>query len=109
MRASTGGIGPRDELRVHGSATLYRLYDIGYAIALDHAADLLGGTTRGRVRPSRLEARAIQIRNPPLFAALQSFEIAMGGERCPATVSAHLFDFGVCSLHVRVAAPPAIT
>jgi len=85
------------------------LYDIGYAIALDHAADLLGGITRGRVRPSRLEARAIQIRNPPLFAALQSLEIAIGGERCPATVSAHLFDFGVCSLHVRVAAPPALT
>ena len=61
MSASTGGIGLRDELRVHGSATLYRLHDIGYAIALDHAADLLGGITRGRVRPSRLEARAIQI------------------------------------------------
>lgn len=109
MNASTAGIGLRDELRVHGSATLYRLYDIGYAIALDHAADLLGGITRGRVRPSRLEARAIQIRNPPLFAALQSLEIATGGERCPATVSAHLFDFGVCSLHVRVVAPPALT
>lgn len=95
-----------DELRVDGSATLYRLYDIGYAIALDGAADLLGGRTRGRVRPARLEAKAIEIRNPPLFATLGTFDVDVGGERRVATLSAHLFDFGVCSLHVRVAAPP---
>lgn len=97
------------ELRVDGSATVYRLHDIGYAIALDQAADLLGPSTRGRVRPSRLEARAIQIRNPPLFVALGSFEVNIGGRACPAMLSAHLFDFGVCSMRLGVEAPPGLS
>jgi hypothetical protein len=109
MNASMPGFGLGTVLRLDGSATIYRLYDVGYTIALDRAADLLGEVTRGRVRPSRLEARAIQIRNPPLFAALQSFDLSIGGQLRRAEVSAHLFDFGVCSLHVRVGAPPALT
>lgn len=91
-----------DDLRVEGSATLYRLYDIGYAIALDRVADLLGERTRGRMRPGRLEAKAIQIRNPPLLANLGSFELDIGGTPQSATLSAHLFDFGVCSMQVHV-------
>lgn len=98
-----------DELRVHGSAIVYRLHDIGYAIALDHAAHLLGDTTRGRLRPGRVEARAIQIRNPPLFVALGSCEVVIGDIARQATLSANLFEFGVCSLHLRVAAPPALS
>ena len=97
------------DLRVSGSVTIYRLFDVGYAIALDRAADLLGAAIQGRVRPSRLEAKAIEIRNPPLFAALGSFEVAVGDATCRATVSAHLYDFGVCSLYVRVAAPPEMS
>lgn len=46
-------------------------------------------------------------RNPPLFVALGTFELALGGERAAATLSAHLFDFGVCALQLRVAAPRA--
>jgi hypothetical protein len=94
-----------NDLRVNGSATIYRLHDIGYAIALDRAADLLGEATRGRARPSRGEARAIEIRNPPVLAMLGSFDLAVDGETRPATLSANLFDFGVCSLQIRVAAP----
>ncbi|HSQ32576.1 MAG TPA: hypothetical protein VLN49_22125 [Gemmatimonadaceae bacterium] len=109
MIGSKAGLGLGADLRLDGSATIYRLYDVGYTIALDHAADLLGEVTRGRVRPSRLDARAIQIRNPPLFAALQSFDLSIGGRSHRADVSAHIFDFGVCSLHVRVGAPPALT
>ncbi|HMA24673.1 MAG TPA: hypothetical protein VKP00_11775, partial [Gemmatimonadaceae bacterium] len=97
-----------DELHVEGSATVYRLYDVGYSIALDQAARLLGDTTRGRVRPSRVEARAIEIRNPPLFVSIGPVEVAVGGATRPATLSANLFDFGVCSLQLRIAAPNAI-
>ena len=97
-----------DELRVEGSATHYRLYDIGYAISLDRAAELLGESTRGRIRPSRGEARAIEIRNPPLLAALGRIDVTVAGEPRTANLSAHLFDFGVCSLHVRVQTPSLI-
>jgi hypothetical protein len=98
----------KDDVRVDGAATVYRLYDVGYAIDLDRAADVLGGATRGRVRPKRLEARAIQIRNPPLFASLGSFDVAIGNEPRRATLSAHLFDFGVCSLQLRIPLAPGI-
>src|SRR5262245_27961538 len=96
-------------MRVDGSATVYRLYDIGYTIALEQAARVLGGTTSGRVRPARVEARAIQIRNPPLFAALGSPDVLVDGERRNATLTAHLFDFGVCSFRLRITAPPDLS
>jgi hypothetical protein len=94
-----------DEVRVDGSVTVYRLYDIGYTIALDHAAELLGASIRGRIRPSRLEARAIEVRNPPLLATLNTIDLAVAGSPRRATISAHLFDFGVCSLQVCIPAP----
>ncbi|MGH7619561.1 MAG: hypothetical protein ACREPM_20295 [Gemmatimonadaceae bacterium] len=98
-----------DDIRVEGSATVYRLYDIAYAIDLNRTADLLGDSTRGRVRPGRLEARAIQIRNPPLFVSLGTCEIAVGTKSLAATLSAHLFDFGVCSLQLRLPVAPGTT
>ncbi len=97
------------DVRVDGSATLYRLYDIGYTIALDHAAELLGGSIRGRIRPSRVEARAIEIRNPPLLATLPAFDLDIAGSPRRATMSAHLFDFGVCSLQVCISAPTGLS
>lgn len=106
---SRGAVSLSGEIRVDGSATVYRLYDIGYVIALDRAGDLLGANTTGRVRPSRLEARAIQIRNPPLLVNLRSFDLLLDGSSCPASVAAHLFDFGVCSLQIRVTAPRGLT
>ena len=98
-----------EELHVDGSATVYRLYDVGYEIALDQAAELLGDTTRGRVRPGRVEARAIQIRNPPLFASLGSWNVVIDETPRAAALSANLFDFGVCSLRLRLSAPPGLS
>ncbi len=96
-------------LRVDGSATVYRLYDVGYMIALDQAAGLLGNATHGRVRPGRVEARAIQIRNPPLLASLGPCTVVVGRNSRAAALSAHLFDFGVCSLTLHIQAPPDLT
>jgi hypothetical protein len=98
-----------DELRVDGRVTVYRVHDIGYVIALDRAAELLGSAPTSRVRPARLEARAIEIRNPPISVPLRSFDLMLDRDICPATVSAHLFDFGVCSLQVQVQAPSGLT
>jgi hypothetical protein len=96
-----------DDLRVEGSATVYRLYDVGYAIALDRAAAALGTATRGRARPERLEARALQIRNPPLLVSFGERQVAVG-ETHSAAFTALLFDFGVCSLRLRFTAPAGI-
>ena len=76
---------------------------------LDRAAAAFGENNLGRVRPVRLEARAIHIRNPPLFVALGSFDIEVGGNKHGATLAAHLFEFGVCSLQLRIPIAPGTT
>ena len=91
-----------NDRRVDGSFTLYRLFDVGYSIDLGRAAELLGSSTRGRARPVRLEARAIEIRNPPLVVALEDCDLVVGGATHRASLSAHVFDFGVCSMQLRV-------
>lgn len=89
---------------VYGSATAYRLYDVGYGIDLERAAALVSDATRGRSRPARLEAQTFQIRNPPLSLSLGERTIRIGGADRLAVVSARLFDFGVCSLRLTVPA-----
>src|SRR3954469_3581478 len=91
-------------LRVDGSATAYRLYDVGYGINLEHAAELAGADTRGRSLPARAEAQAFQIRNPPLNVILGERNIVVDGTPCRGVFSAHLFDFCVCSLRLVVGA-----
>jgi hypothetical protein len=97
-----------EQLVVDGTATVYRLFDIGYAIDLDRAATLLGETTTERALPRRVEAQAIRIPNPPLFTSIGSWEIDVGANRFTATLSARLFNFGVCSLQLQIVAPPAL-
>jgi hypothetical protein len=97
------------EFDVDGSATVYRQYDVGYAIDLERVADALGASTRGRARPARIEAQAIQIRNPPLVVELGARDVRVGDADHTATLSARVFDFGVCSLQLRVVAPRQLT
>jgi hypothetical protein len=88
--------------RVAGEAIVYRLFDVGYAISLDRAFDLLAANQPERRRPTRGSAHAIQIPNPPVFVSLGGETIALGGRTVEAAVSARLFDFGVVSLRARV-------
>lgn len=91
---------------VDGTAIVYRLYDVGYAIRLDRVVELLASSTPERVRPGRGEAQAIQIANPPVSANLGSESIIVDGAPYTAAVSVRIFDFGVCSLRLSVTAPP---
>ena len=92
------------EPRVHGEAIVYRLFDVGYGIALDRAADLLASSGPERRRPSRGEAQTIQIPNPPVTVGLGSESIEIDGRPVEAEVSARVFDFGVVSLRARATA-----
>ena len=96
------------DLRVDGTAIAYRLYDIGYAIDLERASTLVAPDAAERVRPARSEARAMQIANPPLAIALGHERLRIGAMEYVAGVSARLFDFGACSLQLRIEAPPAL-
>lgn len=91
-------------MTARGSATAYRLYDVGYAIELERAASLVSEATRGRSRPARLEAQTFLIRNPPLSLSLGERTVSVGGAQRVATISARLFDFGVCSLRLTIPA-----
>src|SRR4051812_7459930 len=94
---------PETELIVHGSAVVYRLFDIGYAIDLDRAHDVFAPSSPERARPERAEAQALQIANPPVAVQLRTQDIEIDDTHCRATLSARFFDFGVCSLRMEVA------
>ena len=93
---------------MQGEAHAYRLLDVGYAIALDRALDVLASSAPARVRLVRGEAVALQIPNPPVSVILGTERVAVAGAPVDAEVSARIFEFGVFALSVRLAAPPAI-
>ena len=99
---------PAAALRVDGVAVVYRLYDVGYEIALDRALDLLAASAPERVRPVRGEAQALQISNPPVTVIVGHESVAVGGVPRPAEISARIFDFGVVSLRARFELPPGM-
>ena len=106
MRATPPSAGG---LHVAGSAVVYRLYDVGYEIALDRALDLLASSAPERVRPVRGEAQAIQIPNPPITVILGAERLVVGGRTRDVELSARIFDFGVVSIRVRVPTPDDLT
>ena len=99
---------PATEPRVHGEAIVYRLFDVGYGIALDRAFDLLASGAPERRRPSRGEAQTIQIPNPPVTASLGTETLEIAGRPVELEMSARVFDFGVVSLRARIGAQPAL-
>jgi hypothetical protein len=92
-----------------GAAAVYRLYDVAYSIDLERAATLLAPSGPERTLPARTEAQALQIANPPVAISLGARELTVNGVRLPAQLSARVFDFGVCSIQLEVAAPPRAT
>ncbi len=90
------------DLIVNGSATVYRLHDVGYAIDLERATELLAAQAPVRVRPERGEAEAIQIQNPPVDVTLNSVAVQIDGAVHQVKMSARVFDFGVCSIRATV-------
>lgn len=90
------------EPRVHAEAIVYRLFDVGYAIALDRAFDLLASSAPDRRRPTRGEAQTIQIPNPPVTVSLGSENVDIGGRLVEAELSARVFDFGVVSVRAKL-------
>lgn len=95
---------PAADLTLDGVAVVYRLFDIGYAIELEAVARLLAPSAPERTRPARIEAQALQIANPPVSLSLGTRELSIGGRLCRAQLAARLFDFGVCSIQLEIAA-----
>jgi hypothetical protein len=96
------------EPRVHGEAIVYRLFDVGYAIALDRVFELLASSAPERRRPSRGQAQTIQIPNPPVTVRLGIERIELPGGGVDVEVSARAFDFGVVSVRAKLRPEPGI-
>ena len=90
-----------------GSAILYRLYDVGYEIQLERVLGILASRAPERAGPTRGEAQAIQIKNPPITVALGSECTEVSAVPSTGEISARIFDFGVISLRAKVEIPPA--
>ena len=97
------------DLRLCGAVVVYRLFDVGYAIDLGRALELLASSAPERVRPLRGEAQALQIRNPPVTVLLGTEALLVGGRPQTVELSARIFDFGVESLRVRATTPDDLT
>jgi hypothetical protein len=87
-------------MRVTGSVATYRLVDVGYVIDLQRAAQVIGPQTRGPALLYRAHSEGIEIRVPPLLVQLDSRGLTVNSRAYPVEVTAHLFDFGVCSLRL---------
>ncbi|MBL0169623.1 MAG: hypothetical protein IPP90_02685 [Gemmatimonadaceae bacterium] len=98
-------VAARGALRLSGATIVYRLFDVGYAIDLAGALELLATSAPERVRPVRGEAQALQIRNPPVTVLLGTEALLIDGRPHSTEISARIFDFGVVSLRLRVAMP----
>ncbi len=96
-------------LSVAGSAIVYRLHDVGYAIDLDRTRSLLASSDAERTRPGRGEAEAIQIENPPIGVTLGSAPVLIEDEIRAVEISARIFDFGVCALRATIGAPDGVS
>jgi hypothetical protein len=94
------------EPRVDGLAFVHRLYDVGYEVHLDQAAELLAASAPERPRLARGGAQAIHIPNPPVGIILGGETVTVAGVPREVEFAARVFDFGVVSLRARLAAPP---
>ena len=90
-------------MRVTGSVAAYRLVDVGYGINLARAGEVLGEQIKGPARLYRAHSEGIEIRVPPLLVQLDARELTVKGRSYRVEVTAHLFDFGVCSLRLTAA------
>ena len=90
---------------MRGAATLYRIHDVGYGIALERVTALLAERMPARARPERREGQAIHIPNPPITVPLATERLVLDDREHVAELSARLFDFGVVSLRMRVNTP----
>jgi len=95
-----------DVLVRRGHVLLYRLYDVGEAVALDAARTLLGLRADQTSRLAARPIRGLVVAKPPLVTDLGPVKVELtGGGALSGTAQARIFDFGVVSVQLRLAIP----
>jgi len=89
-----------------GEIWIYRLFDVADAVDLGRAETLATGPSARVKLESAQSATALELQRPPLQISLGRREVALQGRTRSAEASAHLFDYGVASIRLRVAVEP---
>ncbi len=94
---------PRAFHVAQGEVHVYRLFDVADAVDLPAAERALSASRR-RFEGAQ-SATAIEIPRPPLHVHLGARVLDVGGAQREAQCSARVFDYGVVSVHYRIAIP----
>jgi hypothetical protein len=79
--------------------TLFRFYDVGYAIDLERAeAFVTAGMGRHRTPGRVRQSSSIEIAQPPLWAGLGPATIQLAGRQMEGTLRASIYDLGAVTL-----------
>jgi len=90
-----------------GSVEVLRLYDVAYAIDLARVEEIgamQSPTTVARIRLTRAKPKAIAFGTPPVEIALGPVRLPFADGERVAQASARIYDFGVVSIALRIAA-----
>ena len=89
-----------------GYIHVYRMFDLGEAIDLSRAEQLLSAP-RSRLRLEAAQSMtALEIPRPPLHVSLGRRVLPLASGPREGDASAHLFDYGVASILYKVPIPP---
>jgi hypothetical protein len=92
-----------------GTFHVYRLFDVADAVDLV-AAERAISVPRSRLRLEGAQSEtALVIPRPPLHVHLGARSLPLAGGPRHAEASARVFDYGVVSVHYRMAIPPGTT
>jgi hypothetical protein len=89
-----------------GEVTVYRFYDIAYAVDLDRAEAILAarpGAGGARKRLSATPPKAVAYDAPPVVLSLDPVRLTIDGASVEAQVTGRLYDFGVLRLAIGIA------
>lgn len=88
--------------------TLFRFYDVGYAIDLERAEALVtAGMGRHRMPGRVRQSSSIEIAQPPLWAGLGSASVELAGLRLEGVLRASIYDLGAVTVALSLPLPQA--
>jgi hypothetical protein len=89
-----------------GSVHVYRLFDLGDAVDLSRAEELLAAPRSRRRLETAQGMTALEIPRPPLQVSLGARDLPLASGPRQGDASARLFDYGVASILYKVPIPP---
>src|SRR5262245_20230301 len=89
-----------------GTLTLYRFYDVGYAVDLAAAEERLARQTPRRHAPVRArQASSVEVAQPPLRVELGTAPVDLTSLAATGRLRASIYDLGAVAVAVEVDLP----